>query len=619
MFCPNCGKKIPETAKFCGFCGTKIERNDPIPQNQETVFSDDVAQTVASSSLDDGKGEVAVKPRRSRKLPLILAMVLVLLVVLAGLIGFVVIPVLKNMNWQGGNLYVSISDEGYMLTSDLDEWEPILVSSDQSEPIAVSYDPSGRYLYFFTNQDSSSGTATLMRAEYGKLKAGAFWNKWFIKKVAENVSLYGVADESGEYLMYTQDGSLVFFKDANNTLCSYDGKEVQEIDHNVGSCWYLAQEDRLLYLATPSGAQNATLYLTDPKDPDQRTVLAPEVQKVLSHDNPDEIFYTVLDPADNNRDLYLTGINRTPVLLASDMPGSWDLVFSNTANQYFYYAISEQSSQFAGDSGYTLYSLNTLQDGTPVCVQDKIWRIYENEGVFFYNVWAADEPMESVISLRELESTGKIHYYAYDIESGRCVPLAQGLVDRMESDFGTIQNVTLAGDNLFISCYDSYLRTNTILAAWMDQDVISGYQVLTNSGQIYCVSGGEMYYITTSFERDGDYYVYLYRYGEGGQELLMDRVIATSIVVYEDGVILASTNRDSEYPNVVMRTREGKLIPVAENVERCIRVDPDTMLYLSGDSLYCFDGQQRKRIAQNIHMIESKEELSFDSFDSLSF
>ncbi len=29
MFCPNCGKEIPDNAVFCGNCGAKIEKKQP--------------------------------------------------------------------------------------------------------------------------------------------------------------------------------------------------------------------------------------------------------------------------------------------------------------------------------------------------------------------------------------------------------------------------------------------------------------------------------------------------------------------------------------------------------------------------------------------------------------
>lgn len=609
MFCPNCGKKVSEDAKFCQFCGARIE-------TKETI------QTAVSFHLEDKKGEARSQQRRSRKLPLFIAAVVILLGTLAGTIKFVILPARQGTAVQWENVYIALSDEGYVLASDWEQWEPILLSTDRSEPIIASFDPSGRYLYFFTNQNSSAETATLMRAEYGKLKAGSSRNDRYITHVADNVSIYGVLDESGNYFHFTRDGSVILFEDPNRTLCSYDGKKVEEIDYNVGLSWYLSEEDQVMYLVTPPGAQSSTLCLADPKNPGQRTVLAERVHSVVSHRNLNEIFYTTMDSNDRYN-LYLTGINRSPVLLASNIRETKDLVVSNTSNQYFYYAESERNSQLAGDSGFSIYTLNALQDGTPVCLQDNIWFGFESEGVFFYCVWTTEEQMDAFMSPSELENAGKIQYYAYDIESGRMVSVVQGLISQIESNFGTIEKVTLVDDHLFITCYDFVQGKRSILAAPMDQDVIGEYLILTNDGQIYCESGGELYYIVNSFERDGYNYVDLCRYGKGGPEFLMDDVLAISIGIYEDGAILASTDHTYDsgnlFGNLVMRTKEGEQILVAEDVKRTIRVDEDTMLYISGDDLYCFDGQERKLITWDIRAIESKKELTVDIYEMLSF
>lgn len=610
MFCAKCGKQISENAKFCKFCGAKIETKDTI-------------QTAVSSDPDDENVEVHRQQRRSKKLPLLLAAVVVLLGALAGVMKFVVLPAWQGTAVQWENVYIALSDEGYVLASDWEQWEPILVSTDRSEPIIASFDPSGRYIYFFTNQNRSARTATLMRAEYGKLKAGFSRNDRYITRVADNVNMYGVLDEAGNYFHFTRDGSIILFEDANGALCSYDGKKIEKIDSNVGLSWYLTEEDRVMYLVTPPGAESSTLCLADPRNPGQRTVLAEGVYNVRSCQNLNEIFYATKDPTDNRYDLYLTGINQTPVLLASNMRNMNDLVVSNTANQYFYYAESERSSQLAGDSGFSIYTLNTLQDGTPVCLQDNIWFGFESEGVFFYCVWTTEEQMDAFMSPSELESAGKIQYYAYDIETGRKVSMAPGLISQMESDFGNIEKGTLVGDHLFITCYDSFQGKTTILAAPMDQDVISEYLILTNDGQIYCESGGELYYIVNSFKRDEDYYVDLYRYGESGPELLIEDVTALDTVVYEDGVVLAATNRSYVLEDIlvdmVMITREGEQIPLAEDVKRVIRVDENTLLYISGDDLYCFDGRERKLVAQNIRTMESREEMAINVYESLSF
>ena len=35
MFCPNCGSKLPDDARFCGSCGTRLQADQPPPKPQK--------------------------------------------------------------------------------------------------------------------------------------------------------------------------------------------------------------------------------------------------------------------------------------------------------------------------------------------------------------------------------------------------------------------------------------------------------------------------------------------------------------------------------------------------------------------------------------------------------
>lgn len=614
MICPKCGRILPENARFCGACGMKIR--DSAQQDERIGFSGSPEPKAEFSRLQNRKGYAVAKPRRSRKTLLIGVVVLVLMRVVASLIGLVFLP-----EEQDKNVYVCLTDNGYELISNLEKWEAIPLAPNQEEPILIQYDPSGKYLYYFVNQDYSTGTATLMCAEYGKLRAGSSRNDEYIARVADNVSIYGMLQASGEYLEFAQDGSCVLFLDAERALYSYDGEKTEQIDCNVGNFVRLDEEGRLLYLVTPSGAQSSTLYLADLKDMDKRSVLAEDINTILLYNNPGEILYTRQDPEDYSLDIYLLGINQPPVLLASDMPPSWEYVFSDGKGKTCYLARSEKSNLIAQDTGFSIYTLNNLQDGVPVCIQDDIWYYLVGEGVLICCVWDTDEPMDDVMALEELENAGKIKYFAYDMQSGRTSSFARGFLTEIQNKMGSIEKINCAGNKIFMTCvqYDDHERT--FVAVPMDQGVISQYSILAEDGQYFCESGGEQYYLKNSFEKDGSTYADLYRYSENGSKCVLENVIASDIVVYEDCVILASTNRSSDYLSfdLVMRTEEGERLIVAENVKMSVRVDEDTLLYISGEDLYCFDGQERRLIAQDIHSINSSESVPFDTFQTLTF
>ncbi len=55
MYCPNCGKEIPENVSFCGYCGTKIiETEQPAPV-QPKQWQDHVKHTLTKINVADFK------------------------------------------------------------------------------------------------------------------------------------------------------------------------------------------------------------------------------------------------------------------------------------------------------------------------------------------------------------------------------------------------------------------------------------------------------------------------------------------------------------------------------------------------------------------------------------
>jgi len=57
MLCPNCDKEIPEGKKFCGFCGVKLEAQDPeapgLEQDETGAFDDSAPTTIAPHPGED--------------------------------------------------------------------------------------------------------------------------------------------------------------------------------------------------------------------------------------------------------------------------------------------------------------------------------------------------------------------------------------------------------------------------------------------------------------------------------------------------------------------------------------------------------------------------------------
>ena len=39
MFCPNCGKQIPDNANFCEFCGARLNNNNNLANNENNIYN----------------------------------------------------------------------------------------------------------------------------------------------------------------------------------------------------------------------------------------------------------------------------------------------------------------------------------------------------------------------------------------------------------------------------------------------------------------------------------------------------------------------------------------------------------------------------------------------------
>ena len=92
MFCQNCGKKLPENAKFCSSCGARVENFDPTQNFLSSVQienADNLSETVIQHTrYGDSAGDSVVKSHKSNvdlKKLIPAELLLVILLTLSGL------------------------------------------------------------------------------------------------------------------------------------------------------------------------------------------------------------------------------------------------------------------------------------------------------------------------------------------------------------------------------------------------------------------------------------------------------------------------------------------------------------------------------------------------------
>lgn len=80
MFCPNCGKEIPDNSSFCEFCGSRIE--------------DDTAADAGQYSGQDQGSNAGKLMERFANVPMIIGIVVLAIVLLTG--GFYIVKAIKS-------------------------------------------------------------------------------------------------------------------------------------------------------------------------------------------------------------------------------------------------------------------------------------------------------------------------------------------------------------------------------------------------------------------------------------------------------------------------------------------------------------------------------------------
>ncbi len=278
MYCPKCGKEIPDNSKYCGVCGAKIEQID----SEKNVKN------------EENKIDINIKNKSILKhcLPIVGVLVIAIIIIIG----------VKNLFLKSSdkNAYVYLSNGTYELVTNLNKDQSFEIASSKSDDIGeylLAFSPDGKYIYYYTKYDSTSGTGSLCRAEYGRLREDSKKNEQYIEIVATKVFLgFKIVD----------DGTVIYEKN-NNALYCFDGKDSIQIAENIDYFWTDGME-KVVY-ETSDDFGNRIAYGVKLSDLENPIMLASDYTVFYTPDDFENMMY-IKTEEDDTESMYVVGFEK---------------------------------------------------------------------------------------------------------------------------------------------------------------------------------------------------------------------------------------------------------------------------------------------------------------------
>lgn len=205
MFCPNCGTQLPDDAKFCGACGSRIAPSDVQPAQQPQAYNASIQDSFASQPQQATPAYGAAQPQvpsapPAKKGPskgLIAGIIAAVVVVVAALV--VVIVVVKPF---GGGETDSAADnaaDSVASSSAAADAESAEAGADEDEPMPSASSASEAASSSSASQNRSSDP----QEAYEDLLDDITSDGSFTAKVSFEIYAYDDEQEATESMQYS--------------------------------------------------------------------------------------------------------------------------------------------------------------------------------------------------------------------------------------------------------------------------------------------------------------------------------------------------------------------------------------------------------------------------------
>jgi hypothetical protein len=223
------------------------------------------------------------------------------------------------------------------------------------------------------------------------------------------------------------------------------------------------------------------------------------------------------------------------------------------------------------------------------------------------------------VDIEDVYSTYDVRDLLYiDYEAENYILLSDGTICRMSSEAAETFSEAYDADYamLYFTTKGIYMSESNgaLSAATVKSGVVGDFELIADDAEILETDDTTIYYASDVYQNNYISYGDLYSYSNGTDTRLARDIMVEDINLYGDGAILAYTGyRSSSGYELTMIDSKGEATIIADNVTQYIRVDKSTLLYISDDDLYCYDGKTRTMVASDVDYVWSLESMEIEN------
>jgi len=265
------------------------------------------------------------------------------------------------------------------------------------------------------------------------------------------------------------------------------------------------------------------------------------------------------------------------------------------------------------ENAYPLYTLYCYDKGTLTTLDETVLDIIFCQGAVLYNTkeLVTDKlPFDEVSSCNDINKLfsleGSLNEKKVILSDGTSckMPLgsAETYISALNSESGSSADLFFADKEVYLS-----EDNGTLSVANIKNGIIEEFTIISDDAVFLGIYNSSFYYAADIYSAGSNVFCNMYSSTGGKPRCIAKDIILNRISLYDDGTILAYSDKDSYSGyELSMFSPNGDVVVIGENVTHYIRIDKAKYLYISDGDLFCFNGKESKLIQSNVAWVWSQ-------------